>query len=257
MIRVKDPKASLDFYTRVLGMTLIAESKNEGFTLYFLAFAEEGKTLEELKASRFNREGVVELTHNWGTETDPDFKGYASGNDEPGRGFGHLCITCADVDAACARFEELGCRWKKRLTDGRVRLLCALPLVTADADVAARLPSLVQMRNIAFLLDPDGCVLPDGGSRSQQLMLTAAPGSLSSLSLKLLGRGRRPEPRRLMGRTKVDEEEMRCSPERARSSLPWGREQVERSGPSPCLRELRSVCHGRSLAVSERRMPSE
>lgn len=35
-----------------------------------------------------------------------------------------------DLDAACARFDSLGCTWKKRLTDGR-------------------------MRNVAFLLDPD------------------------------------------------------------------------------------------------------
>lgn len=36
-----------------------------------------------------------------------------------------------DLDAACQRFEDLKCSWKKRLTDGR-------------------------MRNVAFLLDPDG-----------------------------------------------------------------------------------------------------
>ena len=36
-----------------------------------------------------------------------------------------------DLDAACARFEEKGARWKKRLTDGR-------------------------MKEVAFLLDPDG-----------------------------------------------------------------------------------------------------
>lgn len=34
--------------------------------------------------------GVLELTHNHGTETDPEFKGYASGNSDPGRGFGHI-----------------------------------------------------------------------------------------------------------------------------------------------------------------------
>ena len=34
--------------------------------------------------------GVLELTHNHGTESDPNFKGYASGNADPGRGFGHI-----------------------------------------------------------------------------------------------------------------------------------------------------------------------
>ena len=36
-----------------------------------------------------------------------------------------------NLDAACQRFEDLKCSWKKRLTDGR-------------------------MKNVAFLLDPDG-----------------------------------------------------------------------------------------------------
>lgn len=36
-----------------------------------------------------------------------------------------------NIEAACARFEDMNCSWKKKLTDGR-------------------------MRNIAFVLDPDG-----------------------------------------------------------------------------------------------------
>jgi lactoylglutathione lyase len=77
--------------------------------------------------------GVLELTHNHGTESDASFAGYASGNTDPGRGFGHVAISVDDVDAACARFEELGVRFKKRPSDGK-------------------------MKYIAFILDPDGCV---------------------------------------------------------------------------------------------------
>ena len=40
-------------------------------------------------------------------------------------------ISVDNIEAACQRFEDLGCSFKKRLTDGR-------------------------MKNIAFLLDPDG-----------------------------------------------------------------------------------------------------
>lgn len=75
--------------------------------------------------------GVLELTHNHGTESDPNFQGYASGNSDPGRGFGHIAITVPDIQKACARLEELGVPFKKRLTDGN-------------------------MKHIAFILDPDG-----------------------------------------------------------------------------------------------------
>jgi lactoylglutathione lyase len=78
--------------------------------------------------------GVLELTHNHGTESDSNFQGYASGNAEPGKGFGHIAITVDDVEKACERFEKLGVSFKKRLTDGK-------------------------MKDIAFILDPDGYVL--------------------------------------------------------------------------------------------------
>ena len=44
MLRIKDPKRSLDFYTRVLGMTLITKLPfpSSSFTLYFLAYCDSG-----------------------------------------------------------------------------------------------------------------------------------------------------------------------------------------------------------------------
>jgi len=133
MLRVKDPKVSLDFYQNVLGMELLSENPQSDFTLYFLAFPQDGPelTADDKKASRFAREGVLELTHNHGTESDPDFKGYASGNSDPGRGFGHIAIAVDDVEKACERFETLNVQFKKRPSDGK-------------------------MRHIAFILDPDG-----------------------------------------------------------------------------------------------------
>lgn len=77
------------------------------------------------------REGVLELTHNHGTESDAGFAGYASGNSDPGRGFGHIAISVPDIQACCARLEALEVPFKKRLSDGK-------------------------MHNIAFVLDPDG-----------------------------------------------------------------------------------------------------
>ena len=97
------------------------------FDLYFLAYDAPSS------ASRGNhwsdREGVVELTHNYGSENDPNFK-IANGNSEPGKGFGHICVSVDNIQAACQRLEDAGYKFQKKLTDGR-------------------------MRSIAFALDPD------------------------------------------------------------------------------------------------------
>ena len=134
MLRIRDPKGSLDFYTRVLGMTLLrkldfAEWK---FSLYFLADVPEGQAVPEDNAANakytFGRESVLELTHNWGTESQVETP-YHNGNTEP-RGFGHICISVPDIAVACTRFQNLGVIFQKRLGDGG-------------------------MKNIAFIKDPD------------------------------------------------------------------------------------------------------
>ncbi|KAI5477927.1 putative lactoylglutathione lyase [Pseudohyphozyma bogoriensis] len=132
MFRVKDAKKSLAFYTEVLGMELLDESPGGDFTNYFLAFPIEGQNLtpEQKKASRSSREGVLELCHNWGTESDPEFKGYSNGNSEPGRGFGHICYAVDDLQTEVDRLTKLNVNFKKRPEEGR-------------------------MRHIAFILDPD------------------------------------------------------------------------------------------------------
>ncbi len=136
MLRVRDPAASLAFYQQVLGMTLLQRLDFEDmrFSLFFLAFLGEGESVPEDPAKRarfiFARETTLELTHNWGTESDLDFAGYHSGNDEP-RGFGHLGVSVPEVAAACARFEAMGVTFRKRPDEGA-------------------------MRDIAFITDPDG-----------------------------------------------------------------------------------------------------
>ena len=122
MIRVKDPKKSLKFYQEALGMTLLKTEVHEGakFTLYFLGYNPGSDFVANSGVGVRNMEGLLELTWNWGTESDDTFKGYHNGNDEP-QGFGHLCISVDDLDAACERFEKVGVNWKKRLTDGRMR----------------------------------------------------------------------------------------------------------------------------------------
>ncbi|PSC70835.1 glyoxalase I [Micractinium conductrix] len=135
MLRIRDPKPSLDFYTRVLGMTLLAklDFADMKFTLYFLGYYKPEDVPEdpvERAKWMFGLPATLELTHNWGTESDPEFKGYHNGNSEP-RGFGHIGVVVPSVAEACARFEALGVEFVKRPDDGK-------------------------MRNIAFIKDPDG-----------------------------------------------------------------------------------------------------
>lgn len=127
MLRVKDPKRSLAFY-ELLGMKLIEKSTfpDNKFDLYFLAYDHPQSPSHGNHWT--DREGVIELTHNYGTEDDANFKVH-NGNKDP-KGFGHVCISVDNIQAACKRIEDAGHRFQKRLTDGR-------------------------MHNIAFALDPD------------------------------------------------------------------------------------------------------
>lgn len=109
-----------------LGLSQINKisSPDSKFDLYFLAY----KSPKEIHWTDY--QGVLELTHNYGSEHDDDFK-VANGNSDPGRGFGHVCISVDNIQAACHRIEVEGYKFQKKLSDGR-------------------------MRNIAFVLDPDG-----------------------------------------------------------------------------------------------------
>jgi lactoylglutathione lyase len=85
MLRVKDARASLAFYRDILGMTLLRRLDfEEGrFSLYFLAFLNEGEAVPldeaDIREYVFSRQGVLELTHNWGTEEE-DGPVYHNGN---------------------------------------------------------------------------------------------------------------------------------------------------------------------------------
>jgi lactoylglutathione lyase len=86
MLRVKDPETSLRYYQEVMGMALIRTIKNTGagLNLYYLGY--KVKTAEEATAQY---EGLLQLTWEYGTEKQENFK-YHNGNEEP-QGFGHIC----------------------------------------------------------------------------------------------------------------------------------------------------------------------
>ena len=136
MLRVKDPAKSLAFYTGVLGMTLLAVKKFPAmsFNLYFLAKLTESErdnlpSGDDLEIFAFRQRGILELTHNYGTETKADFS-YHDGNQEP-QGFGHICFSVPDLNAAVSWFDKNNVEFKKRPEEG-------------------------SMKNIVFIKDVDG-----------------------------------------------------------------------------------------------------
>lgn len=87
MLRVGDLERSIQFYTEILGMTLLRQKDFPGgrFTLAFLGYGpEESHT-------------VLELTHNW------DIDSY-----ELGTGYGHIALGVADIHATCAQIRDAG-----------------------------------------------------------------------------------------------------------------------------------------------------
>jgi len=157
MLRVKDPKISIPFYEKNFGMKLIhwMNFPQWKFSVYFLERQREGQTSPEctlehtsLECEKYlnSMEGVaLELTHNHGTEDDPEYK-VCNGNTgrdagEPGsplyaeepkaRGFGHIAFNCDDVYAATDTLLAAGVRFHKKPDEGR-------------------------MKGLAFALDPDG-----------------------------------------------------------------------------------------------------
>ncbi len=89
MLRVGNLKRSIEFYTEVLGMTLLRQNDYpEGrFTLAFLGYGTEDKNT------------VLELTHNWDT-TSYDI----------GAGYGHIALAVPNAYAACDEIRARGGR---------------------------------------------------------------------------------------------------------------------------------------------------
>lgn len=134
------------------------EFPQSGFSLYFLAILPEGEEFTLVPGTQesadylWNFKGVaLELTHNHGSEADPEFK-VNNGNVEPYRGFGHIAVMTPDVYASSAELEANGVRFQKRPDEGR-------------------------MKGIAFALCPDGYwieLVPRAANSSIKLKYTLA-----------------------------------------------------------------------------------
>ncbi len=87
MLRVGNLERSIEFYTRILGMTLLRKQDYpEGkFTLAFVGYGPE------------TTHSVIELTYNYGVDTY-----------ELGKGYGHIALGCEDVYATCEKIRTAG-----------------------------------------------------------------------------------------------------------------------------------------------------
>mmetsp|Transcript_56131 Transcript_56131/g.93549 ORF Transcript_56131/g.93549 Transcript_56131/m.93549 type:complete len:213 (+) Transcript_56131:20-658(+) len=158
MVRVRDPKVSLDFYTKTLGFNLVMHKNfpKWTFSVYFVAYCKQ-EDIPKDDAGRWKfcmtSPACIELTWNYGSEKEKN-RVYHTGNSDiagvqegvkVNGGFGHLGITVPDVYAACARFKELGVEFHKS-------------------------PNAGGMKGLAFIKDPDGYlieILPQGAMVTQ------------------------------------------------------------------------------------------
>jgi lactoylglutathione lyase len=87
MIRVGDLDRSIEFYTKCLGMRVLRRKEYpEGrFTNVFVGYGDEASS------------AVLELTHNWDTESY-----------EMGTGYGHVAVEVDDAYRACDEVARLG-----------------------------------------------------------------------------------------------------------------------------------------------------
>ncbi|BAQ66111.1 lactoylglutathione lyase [Geminocystis sp. NIES-3709] len=87
MLRVGHLEKSLDFYCNVLGMKLLRQKNypNGKFTLAFVGYGDEADNT------------VIELTHNWDTNSY-----------DIGTGYGHIALGVDDIYGTCDRIKSLG-----------------------------------------------------------------------------------------------------------------------------------------------------
>lgn len=112
MLRVGNLDKSIDFYTKAFGMKLLRRNDYpEGkFTLAFIGYGNEKENT------------VIELTHNWDTDSY-----------DLGTGFGHIALGTDDIYQACQ-------------------------IAKANGGVVTREPGPMKHGTtvIAFVADPDG-----------------------------------------------------------------------------------------------------
>ncbi|KAI5920395.1 lactoylglutathione lyase [Camillea tinctor] len=169
MLRIRDPKPSLDFYVGLMGMRTVFTANTGPFTIYYLGYPQT----EEHRADpeSFSRDvrahstltrtlGLLELCHYHGSELQPATY-HATGNDPPHLGFNHIGFTVPDVKAAVKRLGEAGVSVIKDVGGGPVD---GIPITAWEKEKGIAHGELSHhfeniFRQIAFVKDPDGYLI--------------------------------------------------------------------------------------------------
>jgi lactoylglutathione lyase len=118
MLRVGNLERSISFYTERLGMQLLRKERypSGSYTLAFVGYGSE------------HSGAVIELTHNWGTES------YVHG-----QAFGHIALAVTNIYDICAQLAEVG-----------------IKVLREPGPMTANSPDRNASEVIAFIEDPDG-----------------------------------------------------------------------------------------------------
>ncbi|KAK9378721.1 Glyoxalase/Bleomycin resistance protein/Dihydroxybiphenyl dioxygenase [Kockiozyma suomiensis] len=168
MIRIRDPKISLPFYTDIMGMRIVFTMNVGPFTIYYLGYPSTDEHRADLK--KFSLDtlpvmqhtlGLLELYHVHGSEKQEP--GYVSTGNDPlrGLGFGHLGFTVPDVPAAIERLTKLGVKVFKPLG---VSSRETIPLSEWEESRGIGKGTIHEnyhniFKQIAFVQDPDGYIV--------------------------------------------------------------------------------------------------
>jgi lactoylglutathione lyase len=167
MLRIRDPKASLNFYMNLMGMRTVFTMNTGPFTIYYLGYPQTPEHRADLPkfgadtvANLQHTLGLLELYHVHGSEKQPEGY-YSTGNTPPSLGFGHLGFTVPDVPAALRRLSKAGVKVLKPL---KVATRQSIPLSEWEEENGVGVGEIHEnyaqiFGQIAFVQDPDGYVV--------------------------------------------------------------------------------------------------
>ncbi|KAF4338977.1 Lactoylglutathione lyase [Fusarium beomiforme] len=125
MVRVKDPERTIRFYEH-LGLSVVQKLSfpENKFDLYFLGVNSPGSP--SYGKFTFDRQGLIELTHNYGTEDDKDYR-VNNGNEKPYLGFSHISISVQDVHATYQSLAKAGYKFQQDVSSTNERVIALDP----------------------------------------------------------------------------------------------------------------------------------